>query len=71
MSEPRIVLDARCLRDAHGGVATYTAALVAELPRLLPGVMTLQRFTWGRTARETIGVYPGNPPWIPSPTPDL
>ncbi|UQA56715.1 glycosyltransferase family 4 protein [Polyangium aurulentum] len=38
MSEPRIVLDARCLRGAHGGVATYTAALVAELPRLLPTV---------------------------------
>lgn len=35
---PRIVLDARCLRGAPGGVATYTAALVEQLPRLLPEV---------------------------------
>ncbi|MCC6527926.1 MAG: glycosyltransferase family 4 protein [Polyangiaceae bacterium] len=33
---PRIVLDARYLRGQHGGVATYTAALVEHLPALLP-----------------------------------
>lgn len=35
---PRIVIDARVLRGAPGGVATYTAALVKRLPRLLPDV---------------------------------
>jgi glycosyltransferase involved in cell wall biosynthesis len=35
---PRIIVDARCLRGAAGGVATYTAALVEHLPRLLPNV---------------------------------
>lgn len=35
---PRIVIDARCLRGAPGGVATYTTALVDRLPRLLPEV---------------------------------
>src|SRR5262245_17304947 len=38
MQEKRIVIDARCLRGAPGGVATYTAALVQHLPALLPNV---------------------------------
>ncbi len=36
VSSPRIVLDARYLRGAPGGVATYTAALAEHLPRLAP-----------------------------------
>lgn len=35
---PRIVFDARYLRGAPGGVATYTAALVEHLPKLAPDV---------------------------------
>ena len=37
-SPRRIVIDARVLRGAPGGVATYTAALVQRLPKVLPDV---------------------------------
>ena len=38
MNKGRIVLDARSLRGAPGGVASYTEALVQHLPELLPEV---------------------------------
>lgn len=38
MVTPRIVFDARCLRGAPGGVATYAAALVHHLPKLAPNI---------------------------------
>lgn len=37
-TKAKIVIDARVLRGAPGGVATYTEALVKRLPRLLPDV---------------------------------